>query len=524
MSNVTRPNILRRYSPAVLVCVLLLTPTHPAPAQSGQTASGQPPVRVAVDPRVELLSIIFRLAGNPEYNQGRVASYVDDVEEHFGRFRDHPAVELAAKLRRTRGVSFDACMSMAVHLSDAYEPKAKVPFDPLPENLDRRWGVEGAGRFLEQTRLFVEETSFREFIEEHRPLYELAESRMQEVLDKNAHLEWFDNFFGQRSQATFKFVLGMLNGGSSYGSRCRAPDGNEELYCILGVWKTDGQGMPLFEPEMLGTVVHEFCHSYTNAVVDRHAAELEAAGRKIFPYVEAAMRRQGYGSWKTMMYESMVRACVIRYTHTHVGPEAARRAIATQKTRQFLWIEELSELLGEYEVRRKEFADLDEYFPRVVDFFGLYADKFAQEQNQLLPRLTAKLNEYGSKLIDQIALTAARPKVVSITPANGTVDADPELEKIKVVFDRPMADGSWSMVGGGPNFPAIVGKPSYDVTRTVWTVSVKLKPGSSYRFMLNSDRFKAFKSQGGAPLKPVVVTFKTGSGTPKDAANSSLSP
>jgi hypothetical protein len=183
--------------------------------------------------------------------------------------------------------------------------------------------------------------------------------------------------------------------------------------------------MPVFEREMLGTVVHEFCHSYTNAVVDRHAAQLEAAGKKIFPHVEAAMRRQGYGNWKTMMYESMVRACVIRYTHTHVGPEAARRAIASQKARRFLWIEELSELLGEYEARREEYAELDEYFPRIVDFFTLYADKLAEEQNRLLPRVTAKLNEYGLKLVEQIALAAARPKVVSITPANGAVDVDP---------------------------------------------------------------------------------------------------
>jgi len=207
----------------------------------------------------------------------------------------------------------------------------------------------------------------------------------------------------------------MLNGGGSYGARCRTPDGKEELYCILGVWKTDAEGKPVFGAEMLGTVVHEFCHSYTNAIVDRHAAALEAAGKKMFPHVEAAMRRQGYGNWKTMMYESMVRACVIRYTHTHLGAEATRRAIAYQKARKFLWIEELSKLLGEYEARREEYADLDKYFPRVVEFFGQYSDRFVEEQQQLLPQVAAKLNEYGRRLVDQVALAATRPKVVSIT-------------------------------------------------------------------------------------------------------------
>jgi hypothetical protein len=55
-------------------------------------------------------------------------------------------------------------------------------------------------------------------------------------------------------------------------------------------------------------------------------------------------------------------------------------------------------------------------------------------------------------------------------------------------------------------------------------VSVKLKPGWSYQFMLNSDRFKAFKSQDGVPLAPVVVTFKTRNGKPKDGVDSPLSP
>ena len=39
------------------------------------------PLRVAVDPRVELLSLIFRLAGNREYNMENVVeSYAGDVE------------------------------------------------------------------------------------------------------------------------------------------------------------------------------------------------------------------------------------------------------------------------------------------------------------------------------------------------------------------------------------------------------------------------------------------------------------
>lgn len=48
-----------------------------------QASEGIP---VQVNPNVELLSIVFRLAGADEYNQPNSHSpYSDEVEKHFGR-------------------------------------------------------------------------------------------------------------------------------------------------------------------------------------------------------------------------------------------------------------------------------------------------------------------------------------------------------------------------------------------------------------------------------------------------------
>jgi hypothetical protein len=41
-------------------------------------------IQVKTDPRVELMSIIFRMAGNPEYSMGRIVSYVQDVDRYLG--------------------------------------------------------------------------------------------------------------------------------------------------------------------------------------------------------------------------------------------------------------------------------------------------------------------------------------------------------------------------------------------------------------------------------------------------------
>ncbi|NIM06267.1 MAG: DUF4932 domain-containing protein, partial [Armatimonadetes bacterium] len=161
-------------------------------AELPKAAHAELPIAVTVDPRVELMSIIFRLTGSNEYTQGRIPSYTEDVDQHFGPYKEHPAVKMAIKLRSTRGVCFDAPMSMAVHLTDGYTLQERIPFDPHPGNLDKRWHLEEAREFLEKARQFVEDTDFQEFFEAHQPLYDQATGRMKEMLSKETHLGWFE--------------------------------------------------------------------------------------------------------------------------------------------------------------------------------------------------------------------------------------------------------------------------------------------------------------------------------------------
>ena len=382
--------------------VMAAESTNPAP---GPVATGTAhSLRVEVDPRVELMSLIFRLAGNPEYSEGRVKSYAEDAEKQFGSFRGHAVVKLARKLHDTHGVSYDAVMSMAIHLTDAEHVQLRLPLKPWPEGLDNRWRAPDVRKFLAAAQQFVKDSSFKEFIEQHHPLYETTEARMQKLIEKEAHLEWFDGYFGPRPNESFTVALGLLSGGGgSYGPHFRAADGHEELYCILGVWQTDKQGLPEFPRSTLSIVVHEFCHSYANPLIERHWAELQASGNGLFERVAGQIRSYSQGAYsngQTLLKESLVRVCVIRYLRQYEGEEAARRAIRAEKRNGFLWMQELSDLLGDYEAHREQYPTLEEFSPRLVAFFAVTAKK-------------------------QADLAGKRPKVVSMIPVNGAQDVDP---------------------------------------------------------------------------------------------------
>ncbi|HZL42209.1 MAG TPA: DUF4932 domain-containing protein [Verrucomicrobiae bacterium] len=340
-------------------------------------------LRVVVDPRMELLSLIFRLAGNPEYNTARVQSYAGDAEKQFGKFRGHAVVKLAQELHRTHGVSYDAVMSMAVHLPDTEHINLRLPLQPWPEGLDRRWTAPDVNHFLEAAQQFVKDSSFQEFIEQHRPLYQTTVARMQTLMEKEAHLEWFDAYFGKRPRASFTVALELLNGGGCYGPHFRAADGREELYCVLGVWRTDGHGLPEFKRDTLPIIVHEFCHSYVNPLIERHLAELQRSGDALFEHVAEQMRSQAYSNGQTLLNESLVRACVVRYQRQYEGEEAARRAIQAEQRNGFLWMQEMSNLLGEYEARRDKYPTLEDFSPRLVAFFAEAAKNFPKTQTDL---------------------------------------------------------------------------------------------------------------------------------------------
>ena len=255
------------------------------------------------------------------------------------------------------------------------------------------------------------------------------------------------------------------------------------------MWQTDDQGLPSFNSGMLGTLIHEFCHSYANAIADRLYPDLKDAMAKLYRPVAQRMQSQAYGSADTMLRESLVRACVVRYTRRYQGQAAADRLVRAELDNSFLWMKELSTLLAEYENQRERYPTLESFGPRLVAFFNDYAPGFAERQKQLVGR---------------------QPKVLSMTPTNGATNVSPATSSFRVTFDRPMRNGSWAMVGSGPHHPETPGKPSYDATRTTWTIPLKLKPNWDYEFWLNAGRFNSFQSEDGVPLESVTVTFRTG--------------
>ena len=450
-----------------------------APAQST-------PIRVETHEPLELLCVVARFAGNPEYQRHRSdPAYGREAEAHFEGQKDHAVVKRLRELRQGNGISYDAIAGLAVHLGPMPDLAPRAPLSPRPPMLDARWDGADVEGFVALLRDFAKASDAAKFFAAHAELYRDAESRLSERLSQSKALPWFDAFFGKRDGALCVPVVGLLCGGHNYGVSVQHTDGKpDELRPVFGCWRFDGDGKPEFGEEMLPLFVHELCHSYTNTIVDRHFARLQAAGDALFAANARVMRRQAYGNGRTVLCETFVRACVVRCVEDTEGEAAGKKQAAAEAKDHFPWAKEIAGLLREYQAARDRYADFDAFVPRIAEALDAIAAK-------------AK------------ATVDAAPKLVASTPAIGASDVDPALAEIIFTFDTAMRDQSWSVVGADSGTPKVVGAPKYDAARKVLTIPVRLEPERSYRFSLNSEQKRGFQSEQGIALEPVEVAFTT---------------
>jgi len=441
-----------------------------------------------VDQRVELLSIVFRLAGNPEYNMDSLPAYSADIDRYFAPYKSHAAVQMAQSLRNKKGVSFDAVMSMAISISQPPELKPLVAFTGAVP--DQRWGVAATEKFLPLLRDFYRDSKFADFFAAHRATYRTAEARFATTLG-SVDFGWYSRFYGKAPDLVYHLVLGMNNGGGNYGPRLIHDDGAMELFSIIGCWTHDNAGDPTYPPDQgyLATIIHEFNHSFVNPAVDARWKTFTGA-EPVYASVADKMKLMAYGNAKTMVKESLVRAAVIVYFQD-AGEDSQKnlRRIRQEQRNGFYWMDALVDKLKQYETQRAQYPVFSSYMPQVGLFY-----------RDLSPHVTEVAAAFDAK----------SAHVVGMEPfANHAQDAEASIQTIRITFDKPLdpnAGYSISFGNGGSEHYPIKGKPSFEDGGMHVVLPVELKPNQAYSFVLTSQ---AFVTPDGFPLASYTVEFKT---------------
>lgn len=299
-----------------------------------------PTVRVRFNRRVELISIIFYLAGNKEYAGCHDAAYLKAVNEYFGGYRSHPAVEMAADLRERKHIWFGSPISIALHLTPQLQLLPGTKDHDSGGSLDFRWTLAEAQSFAWQVRSFARASRAQDFFKQHRQLYRQMTRRLRR-LTLQVDTSWYATLTKTSSTRQFTVIPSLMLGNGNYGPHVQTQAGISN-YAVMGVWKFEKDGSPAFADDSLSIIIHEFTHSYVNPWVDQGMAQLRPAGEMLIKAKQSDFDKTGYGQGSgfnpDVLYETMVRALVVVYFADHGDTASAQRHLENDVHHGWSWL------------------------------------------------------------------------------------------------------------------------------------------------------------------------------------------
>lgn len=460
-----RKKIMRKY--LLMLCLVM-----------GLSASA---VKVSVDENVEFVSAMCRIAGFKEYVNNVNKQYVTVLDSVMAPMKDCPAVARLNELRGAQGLSYDAVAALAANTTIQDGHFVLLSGSDLSK-LDSRWK---SGQDADVARLLDDayrQSGFHDFYVSQKPFYDKVIANVETMLS-NVDLAWLEDFYGAEIRG--RLSVSLLNYGN-YGVTRQRSGMPDESVIIIGCWKLDGDGIPVFH-NTESLIVHEFSHPMCNPIIDDNFSAFNDNAQLVADLMEDELSVQAYSGGSTMLCESMVRSVEIQYALAHAKCDEdsadVETAIKSQVAGGFLVVPEIVNAMTEYRNNRDRYKTL----------------------SQAAPLIVAAVN--GLDVTQRYCeLRRGQITVLGCSLADGTRNV-PASDRyaVKVFFDKPVVNSPMACdyYDNNPDiFPDICGA-KFDKDRRIMTVYIKTEPGKEYGFKLLGWAYMTeagYRGRGAAPI------------------------
>ena len=337
---------------------------------------------------VELMGVLSRIAGYREYNEISDTAYLQDIDQWFASFKQHPATQYFQNLREQYHIAYDAPMSLAVRLAVENGKIVKLQEETGDCGLDKRWDQVDMNEFLGLLNQFFTDTRFHEFFQQHQSYYQEELKAYNDMVMPYVHPEWFSNFLGINNNQPDrrKFVIGFANGTNGYGANRHLLGQNWDQYVIMGA-QNDGQEKPYLEGKNYAmSLVSTFNRFSRQPLISDQSitATLSEVGNKLFNMNPNQLQMMGIQDGNSIVKKSISAAAQIFYMMENGSSTNEVQRYLNSYTTVFPWMPELVTAIGNYAKNRNKYPSISDFYPQIAQVLTKSLDTQQQRIDKAL--------------------------------------------------------------------------------------------------------------------------------------------
>lgn len=397
-------------------------------------------INILIDERVELTSIVFRLAGAEEICQTGSACYVQTIESFFAQYKDHPLISFVKEQRERYDIGYSWIPSSAFlfRISDNRIVLNKdVDIKKYAEN---GWNYDSIIEYVSLMDSFFQETQFQVFYSEISELAKESIKKSKEIM-KDIDSDWFKRYYGKPLEE-IDCILGLSLGCNNF-SLLELSDITEKPTIVMGCIN-EINGTPIIGEGYLPVLIHEINHIFANPLYEEYLECCVDSFSIVYPSISSYMEKIGYGNNAPdiALCEWLVNLCTVEYLIDNKDWHA-QYEIEDLENRGFIWMNNSIHFMENFKNNRDKFISFESFMPYIVNYVKCLPSHFEDIMLQYYARC---------------------PYVESTFPPSGSYVSN-TIDKICFSFSMPM-DHNFG-------FKPIAGMETIDTKKAYWSKDSK---------------------------------------------------
>lgn len=369
---------------------------------------------VYVDERMELTTIAFRLAGAEEYNNYDGLAYLNEIDEYFAPFKDHPLMSYIREIREKYSIGYGYVPSTAFLFKiegNSFVMRDDVDYE---EYASHGWEYDSIMHYLELLETFYYDTDFQSFFNTQADRVKITVDEAQQLLS-TVDLDWFESFYGEGLH-TIDCYVGMAMGSNNF-HLSDTGEGFKNTTIVLGCL-SEVSGTPVISEKRVQVSVHEINHHFSSPIIEKMIIPFCIDSfAVVYPRISAQMEKIGYGNeypdlaldeWLNQMFTDEY---LIETNSWHAPFD-----ICEDQEKGFIWMDNILKFMSAFRENRKQYPHIQDFVPQLIDYINS------------LPTNTESIERI---------FAASLPEIEYTYPVNNsTISSD--IKEIQIHFSVPM--------------------------------------------------------------------------------------